>query len=227
MKPPSFGRPKTELAEFTPLGLTVLKQPGSFDQFQGLFDLAVSLANASPWCLADAYLLGEAAFGEEAAQAIVANRCSHRWLQRVVRVGRFWVLADRKRNRRRDCSFAHHEAVTGLAMNSDQGFVRACELLDRAEAEADLSAEDLEEMARTQDEPGEGEGGPDVEFSVGSLEQRLIRYHKTGQNILKDLPEGWGSERELLLSALADVDACLNSLRNRPIGEPALEAEPA
>mgnify|MGYP001619632262 CR=1 FL=1 len=214
---------RSAVADFTPLGLDVHNRKPEWEAWSRLFMAAVDLDTLSPWSVGDAYLLGEQAFGEDAAQVVVANRMSPRRLQRVVRVARFWRLDPKRkhRNYRRDISFSHHEAVTGLAMDGDAGFSLACELLDRAQDDPGLSSDDLEEIVRKhrgEEEPtGEGEGEP-VQFSVGSIVARLERYHRTGDRILADLPAEYSEERSLLTTALDRVSDCLNSVKNRAVG---------
>ena len=212
---------RSSVATFHPLGLEILNPQPKWDPWLKLWEIVVTLNTASPFALADAYLLGEQAFGEDVTQAVVVNLVSRRRLQGALRVGRFWVLAPRKRNRRRAVTFTHHRVVTGLAMDSDSGFVQACELLDQAEGDSEMAASDLEGLVRGW-EPEDTSAEAEVEFSVGSLEQRLIRYHRTGSNLKDDLPDDWTPEHQLLSSALAEVDSCLDSVRNRAVGEPAV-----
>jgi hypothetical protein len=213
---------RSTVANFTPLGLEVLNPMPAWEPWLRLWETVVTLNTASPFALCDAYLLGEQAFGEDAAQAIVLNLVSRRRLQGALRVGKFWVLAPRKRNRRRKVSFTHHRVVTGLAMDSDAGFIQAAQLLDEAEADPEIAASDLEAIVRGWEPEADASAEDEVEFSVGSLEQRLIRYHRTGTNLKDDLPDDWSPEHALLSAALAEVDSCLNSVRNRAIGEPAV-----
>jgi hypothetical protein len=215
---------RSTVAEFTPLGLDVHNRKPTWDAWSRLFEVCVDLDTATPWALADAYMLGEEAFGEEAAQALVANKISPRRAQRVVRVSRFWRLDSQRahRNFRRAVSFTHHEAVTGLAMSGDAGFSLACELLDQAELDPGMSSDDLEMVAKRhlgEEEEGKADGeGEPVQFSVGSIVARLERYHRTGDRILADLPEDYTEEHSLLTTALDRVSDCLNSVKNRAVG---------
>jgi hypothetical protein len=223
----------TRLAEVTMLGLKVRRDPKSWEAFEKIWDLAFSLYSASPWNVGDAYLLGERLFGEQIAQVIVANRVKRRRLQAIVRVCRFWHRHEsgrKKRNHRREVSFSHHEAVTGLAMDSDQGFAKACALLDKAAADPEISAGDLEAEARKLlgDEDPDASAETDVAFTVGTMTARLERYHRTGDNILKDMPPDYSEERALLVTAIDSVSNCLNSFKNREAGgQPALIEEEA
>ena len=214
---------RSSVAEFTPLGLDVHNRKPTWEAWSRLFEAAVDLDTASPWAVGDAYILGEEAFGEDAAQALVANRLSPRRAQRVGRGSRFWRLDSQRahRNFRREVSFSHHEAVTGLAMDGDAGFSMACQLLDQAEGDAGMSSDDLEEIVRKhrgEEEPEGGQEGEPVQFTIGSLVARLERYHRTGDRILADTPPEYSEERGLLTEALDRVSDCLNSVKNRAVG---------
>lgn len=118
--------------------------------------------------------------------------------------------------RRRDLSFSHHSAVAGLIGKSQEATATAVQLLDRAEADRTMSAEDLEDEVKAF--RSSGAGAAEHAASEGSPAARLERLHGEVSRVLDGLPPDFREERELVRSALSLLASAWESARNREAG---------
>lgn len=230
-------------AEVTPVGLAVYRPEPEWRQMQHAFEVLTVSHQADQWSLGDWWILAFAVFGEDASQLVSASRIPRKTLQNYAWVARKFLKVvgtveeyealrdlmpltadpDHPLRRRMALSFSHHSAVAGLVGETEKGEALAVALLDRCETDPEMSVEDLEEAVRQfrgtpnedeAEEPDEGE----VSFTVGTIPARLERTHGTVSRIREELPKSWRPERKLLSDAMASLETCNESIRNRDAG---------
>lgn len=106
------------------------------------------------FCLADAIIFGEQAYGDIYAQWVQETGLNKRTLQNIARIGRTIEPA----RRRAGLSFAHHEAVASLPVPEQES------LLDRAER-AGMTRYDLRDAVRERKRQLEDESVAEVSLT--------------------------------------------------------------